>query len=1147
MSFPDFFKSRRFLPLFTTQFFGAFNDNFFKTALTVLIVYSLATTKEEGQILASVGTGLFILPYILFSSLAGQLADKFEKRFQFCTIKGCEIAIMAAGSWALIEGNIEALLIVLFLMGMHSTFFSPLKYSILPDHLRDKELLAGNATLEAGTFIAILAGMLAGSQLVRMANGPEIVSILLLAIASAGFASSFFIPRTPAPSPDLVLSFNPLTQTRELLRQAASNHSIWLIILGVSWFWLVGAVTLSQIPALAKNVLNADQGVLSVFLALFSIGIGVGSVLCSRILKGEISARIVPFGALGMAVAGGDLFVAIFFHRPDAFLSSETLVGFTTFIADPFGWRIMADLFLFAIFGGFFVVPLNTMLQARSEPARRARIIAANNIVNAIFMVAGSVIAAGIIAAGGGLSMVFLALALGNLLAAIIICQILPESTLKYLLSSIIKRLFRVQLQGFENLSFDPPEPGQPGKVFIANHVSFLDAAFIVLFSPARMTFAIDTLMAQKWWVRPFLNLVDTVAVDPTNPLSIKHLVRLTQSGKNCMIFPEGRLTQTGGLMKIYDGPAMVADRANAEIVMIYINGLQFTPYTRLNGKLPVHWFPQTTLTAYPPKKLVIDPKFMGKRRRQEASRALYVEMSNAIFRSSENLEASLWRTLLKAASTYGEKRPILEDIERKPISYARLIQGSVVLGRKFAQFTETKETVGVLLPSSVGFAVTFFALQAIGRLPAILNFSTGAANMVRACQTTNVKTVLTSRRFIEKGKMQPVIDALENNAGIKVVYLEDVRARINLADKIAGLFARRIAKSLPQPGVGDPAVILFTSGSEGTPKGVVLSHRNIIANCNQLHAHVDFTTADSVFNPLPVFHSLGLTGGLLLLTFYGVKTFLYPSPLHYKIVSELVYDTASTVLFSTDTFLAGYARVANPYDFRSLRFIIAGAERIKEETRRVWSDRFGVRILEGYGATEASPVIAVNNNLYFKAGTVGLMLPGVESRLDPVEGVKEGGRLFIRGPNILLGYIKDDAPGIIQTATSPDGWYDTGDIVIISEDGFVSIAGRLKRFAKIGGEMISLPAIEDAMTALWPGERHAIVAVPDAKKGEQLIALTTKEDGDRADLSAHIRKNGFSELSVPKTLKTVAAIPLLGNGKIDYPACLELAKDLTS
>ncbi|TAL40812.1 MAG: 2-acylglycerophosphoethanolamine acyltransferase [Salinibacterium sp.] len=441
-----------------------------------------------------------------------------------------------------------------------------------------------------------------------------------------------------------------------------------------------------------------------------------------------------------------------------------------------------------------------------------------------------------------------------------------------------------------------------------------------------------------------------------------------------------------------------------------------------------------------------------------------------------------------------------------------------------------------MLLPNSVAAVATFFALHAHGRVPAMLNFSTGLGNMKLALRAARISAVVTSRRFVEAARLEDVVKGLSEAA--EIVYLEDVRQRIGVLSKLYGLITTRLARfgfrrAAAGAKSGDPAAILFTSGSEGVPKGVALSHRNIQANRHQLSARIDFNPTDIVFNALPIFHSFGLTGGLLLPLLSGVRTFLYPSPLHYRIVPALVYDTDATILFGTDTFLSGYARAAHPYDFYSVRYIFAGAEKLKAETSRAFAEKFGLRILEGYGATETAPVIAVNTPMQHRSGTVGRLLPGLRHRLAAVPGIERGGRLEVAGSNVMLGYLRPDRPG--EIAPLDQGWYDTGDIVEIDSEGYVTIVGRAKRFAKVGGEMISLAAVEDKAAELWPGRCHAVVAAADARKGERLVLVTDFAAADRDVLLAHIRRGGGTELMAPKDILVVDKLPLLGTGKVDY------------
>ena len=496
----------------------------------------------------------------------------------------------------------------------------------------------------------------------------------------------------------------------------------------------------------------------------------------------------------------------------------------------------------------------------------------------------------------------------------------------------------------------------------------------------------------------------------------------------------------------------------------------------------------------------------------------------------------TVFDALLKARASRGPAFQVLEDHDRRTLTYGDLIRASFALGGKIKDFTKPKERVGILLPSSNGAAATFFALQAIGRVPAMLNFTAGALNLKAALRVANVKTILTSAKFIEQGNLQGLIDELSQDANI--VRLEEVRESIGIADKLAaasaaltpGLFA---ARAKPD----DEAVILFTSGSFGAPRGVVLTHANLVSNVAQINAHIDLDPDWIFFNPLPVFHSFGLTGGLLLPTLTGRKGFLYPSPLHFKIIPKLVKETNASVLFSTDTFAYQYGRAADADELKGLKFIVCGAERVRKETREMFEDRLGVLLIEGYGATEAAPVIAVNDPVQNRPGTVGAILPGIEYKLEKVPGIHEGANLFVRGPNVMKGYLNEN--GLEEPK---DGWHDTGDVVTVTDEGVVTIHGRVKRFAKIGGEMVSLAAVESYAAALWPQNRHAAIAIPDPRKGERVILISDRPQAEPAALLDWAQTNGAPEIAIPKKIISVREVPVLGSGKTDYVAVRELA-----
>ncbi len=1117
--------SRRLLPLMVTQTLGAINDNLFKNALVVLILFEAA--RSSGPALVALAGGVFIAPYVLLSATAGQVADRFEKSRTILLVKLAEVALMTLAAAGFLLGNIPLLFAVLFGLGVQATFFSPLKYGILPSHLAPNELVAGNGLIEAGTFTGILAGTIGGSALIGLRYGASIVAVAGLAVAGAGVASAALIGRTPSAAPDLPIGANVLRETGALLRSARANRPVWLCLLGLSWFWVIGATLLAELPTVVRDDLGAHEPVFTLLLAFFSVGVGAGSLLCSGLLRGEVSARLVPFAAFGMSV-----FLWDFGH---AVGHARGLVDVSAVLGSVAGWRMLLDLTLLAACGGLYSVPLYAVLQERSEPSHLARIVAANNVVNAAAMAAAAGLTAALALAGVAPATVLLAAAGANLLVAAWIVRLLPQETVRAVFRWYFQTFHGVDIAGLEHL----PAPGERA-VIVVNHQSFADGCFVAAFLPGTPTFAVNVHTARRWWARPFLAAVRTFPVDPANPFSTKTMVRAVRDGGTLVVFPEGRITKTGSLMKVYEGAGMVADKAAAVIVPVRIDGLQFTRLSRMGGRAPRRWFPRLSMTVLPPVAVAVDPELRGRPRRRAVGTVLQEVMEHTGF-ATANTDRSLFGALLDASHRFGPSMPVIEDVARTPLPYRRVLLGAIVLGRRLARETAPGGALGVMLPNANGAVVTFMALQAFGRVPAMLNFSAGAEGMLAACAAARVGTVLSSRAFVERAKLGSTVAQMERD--VRFVWLEDVRAALGAAAKLRGWLDARAARRLP--GARAPAdrsaVVLFTSGSEGAPKGVVLSHRNILANIAQVAAVVDFNSADRVFNAMPMFHSFGLTGGTLLPLLSGVRTFLYPSPLHYRIIPELIYDTDSTIAFGTDTFLTGWARFSHPYDFYSMRYIFAGAEKLRDETRRLYAERFGVRVLEGYGATETAPVLALNTPMHNRPGAAGRLLPGMSYRLDPVEGIAAGGRLVVRGPNVMRGYLRHTAPGVLEPFA--DGWYDTGDVCTVDADGFVTILARAKRFAKIAGEMVSMPAAEALAVDLWPEAAHAVVAIPDGRKGESLVLLTTRSDATAASLLAHARTRGAAEIAVPRTVRVVPALPLLGTGKVDYTAATQLAE----
>ena len=712
----------------------------------------------------------------------------------------------------------------------------------------------------------------------------------------------------------------------------------------------------------------------------------------------------------------------------------------------------------------------------------------------------------------------------------------------------MLRSLLRPLLRGLARLSFRVEVTARQADfnhsrlLVVANHESFLDGLLIGLFLPIDPVFVVHTAIADNFFFRILLSQVDYLAVDPTSPMAMKKVIRLIESGRPVVIFPEGRITLTGSLMKVYDGPAFVAAKTGATVVPVRLDGASRSYFSRLSGRHPRTLFPKIRLSILAERHFPMPEGATAKLRRRKSGEAMRKLMQEMIFVSRP--QQTLYAALCDAANIYGRRRRLLEDVKQIEYSYNDLLKMALILGRQIERLSQPGEKVGLLLPNLVPTIGLIFGLTARRRVPAMLNYTAGVEAMQAAIAAAEVRTIVTSRAFVEQAKLA---DKLEGLSGVQLVYLEDVRERIGLADKLWLIaYAIHFPRAFELPASPEEAaVVLFTSGSEGKPKGVVLPHRAILANIAQIRSVIDFSVYDKVLNALPIFHSFGLTAGALLPVLSGASLFLYPSPLHYRVIPELAYDRGCTILFGTSTFLANYAKFANPYDFYRLRYVVAGAEKLSEAVRSQWFEKFGLRIFEGYGATETAPVLAVNTPMAYRTGTVGNLLPGVEHKLLPVPGIERGGILHVRGPNVMAGYLKADKPGVLQPPISDvgDGWYETGDVVELDEDGFVRIVGRVKRFAKIAGEMVSLEVVEKLATATSPALHHAALSQPDPAKGEALVLFTTDAELTRELLAAKAREIGVPELAVPRKIHKVESLPLLGTGKVDYLTLKRLAE----
>jgi acyl-[acyl-carrier-protein]-phospholipid O-acyltransferase/long-chain-fatty-acid--[acyl-carrier-protein] ligase len=700
-----------------------------------------------------------------------------------------------------------------------------------------------------------------------------------------------------------------------------------------------------------------------------------------------------------------------------------------------------------------------------------------------------------------------------------------------------MKTLFRFLLQIlFRFRAYNLDALKTPGPVLlIPNHCSWIDWLFLWVCLDGDWKFVTSSVTAQTSWLhRKVMINQYTFPIDTGSPYAVKRMAEFLKGGGRLVLFAEGRLSRTGNLMKLFDGTGFLIFKTKTKVITACLRGAERLPYSPNPD-----WkqcFPKVTAHF---SAALVAPE-LGEISTGQARMRLAAWLRDQLVRQQFEVEMTFGaQNIFSAVAETAGKRPgfiILEDATSQRLTYRKLVVGADVLASVLRGIVEGSERVGLLLPNVNATPVTVLALWSLGKVPALLNFSSGMPTMLACTQLAGLKNIVTSRAFLERARLN-VDEFLK--AGIRVVYLEDVRTGITGSQKLLTLlkhvFNWQSAIGNRQP-ASSPAVVVFTSGSEGVPKGVELTHGNILANIRQMLAVTDFTDRDRLFNCLPLFHSFGLTVGTFLPLMRGLYVFLYPSPLHYRMVPSLLYDRDCTVFISTNTFLNGYARKAHPYDFRSLRYLFAAAEKLQEATALAWSQKYGVRILEGYGATECAPCVSLNTPLEPRYGSVGRLMPGMECRLEPVEGVAEGGRLLVRGPNIMKGYLNADANAKFLAL---GGWYDTGDIVSVDADGYLHIRGRMKRFAKVSGEMVSLTAVEDALAGAFPqyGLRCqvAVITRPDEDKGEVLIAVTNEPKLTLTEIREAIKAKGLTNLSTPREVIVVKEIPKLGTGKMNH------------
>ena len=1118
-----------FWSLIATQFQGAFNDNALKFLVLYLIIGADATRETDETKVLLVGA-LFAAPFILFSMTGGFLADRFSKRTVTIGTKIFEIGVMLFAIAGFALHSFTMSLAALFFASTQGALFGPSKYGLLPELLPEKRLSWGNGVIELGTFLAAISGTLVGANLSeRFAGRQEYSGVFFLLCSMIGFCTSLGISRIPAADPTRKFRYNPLGDLWTQMQLIAQDRVLWLAVAGNTFFFFLGALLQFDIVFYGRDLLHVAATHGGYLQAAIAIGIGVGSLAAGYLSGGKIEYGLIPLGAMGMTVFG--------------FLLAAPGLSFPT---------VLGLLAALGFFGGFFIVPVSALLQHRPEERHRGSVLAASNLLSFVGILGASVVyylakhflhlgPAGIFFWASFLTVAALAYVL----------WLLPDSLLRLLLWIAAHTIYRLDLKGNENI------PAHGGALLTPNHASLVDAVLVIAATDRPIRFLMFKGIYDHPLIKPFAKMLKIIPIASDQaPRELIHSLRATsealRNGEVVCIFPEGEITRIGQMLPFRRGFERIIKGIDVPIIPVNIDGIWGSIFSFSRGHFLWKW-PRTI--PYP-VRITFGAPLPSTATAPEVRQAVQ-QLGGDAFQRRRRYMRPLTRSFVRAARAW-PRRFAMADGRTPKLSFGDSLVKTVFLARKLRPLWRDQKMVGVLLPPSIPGALVNWAALLLGKVPVNLNYTTSNEAIASCAKQCGLKTVVTSRQFLEKVPLQPPGE---------VIYAEDLAQTAKASEKIAALLA---AKFLPMrllelflgvshpPSLDDTATIIFSSGSTGDPKGVVLSHFNLASNVEQLEQVFHLHDGDRILGILPFFHSFGFLGTLCLPPLTGIGVVFHPSPLDAQAICALVAKYEVTMLLSTPTFLNTYARRCPPESFGSLRIVMAGAEKLPERVAQAFEDHFGIRPLEGYGCTECSPVVAVNTYdfraAYFrqvgaKRGTIGHPLPGIGVQIiDPDSGetlpVDKPGLLFVRGPNVMAGYLNKPE----KTAeVLKDGWYNTGDIATVDEDGFLRITDRLSRFSKIGGEMVPHIKVEEKLHELLKadGQVLAVTALPDEKKGERLVVIHTLKDEQLKEVLEKMAKSDLPALWKPRPdhFLLVEKLPYLGTGKLDLRKLREIAQ----
>ncbi len=1144
-------RSASFIGYLVMCFFTAANDNLFRWLIIPVAKHNLriGSNLPEDQIAAresiilSLGLGCLVLPVVLFAPWSGWIADRFSKRTTTIWLKLAEVILVSLGLWTIHTGHLPSMFGILFLLGTQSALLSTAKYGIIPELVPRRQISAANGVVALVTLVAVIIGTIAGNELavVTLNNAPFgefLAGIALLGVALTGVLGSLLIARVPPADQSLQFPLNPVKYSWRDLKLVARDRAILRVTLGVVFFWSLASLAQMNVDTFVTRELLLSQSRVGVFLAVLSIGVGVGSVLAGWWSGGRVELGMVPFGGLLMAIAC----VLLFFSSESAMMAGMMLA-------------------MIGMGGGFFNVPLNAYIQERSPRGSLGAILAAGNQLTSIGMVA---VAGFFWLLRDPLQLsaaeIFLVCGLGILPILCYSVWLLPQATIRFVVWLLSRFVYRVRNYNVQNI----PEHGSG--LLVANHVSWIDGVLILLASsrPIRMVAYADYLRGpvMKWLARLF-GIIPIRSGDGPRALmqSLNNARDALLAGELVCIFAEGQITRTGQLLKFERGLMKILKGTSAPVIPVYLDELWGSIFSYERGrfvwKRPRHWPYPVSISFGTPIPVVEDI---------EDVRHAVLELGTlSHFRRKERMMIPAQRFIRQCRVAWSRLKAA--DSAGTELTGGRLLTGSLAFHKLLTSsiLKPDVQMVGLLLPPSVGGVLANTAISLAGKVAVNLNYTLTEDTINYCIREAGVQQVLTSRRFLEK---RPY------NLDAELIYLEDLKAQISTVDKLRAMAVARLMPlgmlskklGLDRIGPDDVMSIIFTSGSTGEPKGVMLSQNNIASNLECVRQLLNLTNQDMLLGVLPFFHSFGYTIALWLPLCSDPGGTYHFNPLDARIVGKLVEKYKATILCATPTFLRSYMKRCTVEELKSLNLVIVGAEKLPEDLRIAFHEKFGFDPTEGYGTTELSPVASFNipqsragsqavGQVLTKHGTVGRVIPGSAAAVFHPEtgerlGINQEGMLKIKGPNVMLGYLNhpEKTSEVIQ-----EGWYKTGDIAVIDDDGFIRITGRQSRFSKIGGEMVPHIRIEQEITRIIDEDGDdeseivcAVTAVPDPARGERLIVLHKPLKKSVREITDKLQAAGLPNLWIPgnDSFLEVEHIPLLGTGKLDLRGVKQMAMD---